>query len=92
VDRVGHGGPPPLVDARIAFGRPLDEIRRRATVSGVDLLIVGAQRSRWLGRAFLGGTARRLLVDPPVPLLLVHPAVSDKRPFELEEGSVLTHV
>src|SRR5207253_1056540 len=66
------------VDLLLAFGPPEGEILASAAAQGADLIVAGAHRARWLGRAYLGSVGRHLLRQSPVPLLLVPPVAREE--------------
>ncbi len=56
----------------IAWGRPFEEILKKATEFGVDLIVLGtAGHSADLERALFGSTAEKVLRSAPCPVLCV---------------------
>ncbi len=66
------GGEPVTVEPLIAWGRPFEEILKRARTLSVDLIVIGSSgRSADLERALFGTTAEKVLRAAPCPVLCV---------------------
>jgi nucleotide-binding universal stress UspA family protein len=61
-----------VTELMIAWGRPFEEILRKASDLSVDLIVLGtAGRSADLERALFGSTAEKVLRAAPCPVLCV---------------------
>lgn len=61
------------VDAKVLIGRRANKLRQYARATEADWLVAGKSGRGRLSRFFLGSTAANLALDPPCPLVLVHP-------------------
>ena len=52
-------------------GAPVEEIIHAAKQDQVELIVMGTHGHGWLGRALMGSTTQRVIVDSPVAVLLV---------------------
>jgi nucleotide-binding universal stress UspA family protein len=59
--------------AVLATGVPWRQIVATISESGVDLVVIGTQRRRWLEHALLGSVAEKIVRMSPVPVLAVPP-------------------
>jgi nucleotide-binding universal stress UspA family protein len=69
---VRHGVSVTVSDLPVEQGDVAETLRRRATQSGADMLVMGAFVHSRLREMILGGTTQSLLKDSPVPLFLSH--------------------
>ena len=60
--------------AVVATGVPWRQILAAVGETGIDLVVVGTQRRRWLEHALLGSVAEKIVRTSPVPVLTVPPA------------------
>jgi nucleotide-binding universal stress UspA family protein len=52
-------------------GAVVDEIIKAAKNEQVQMIVMGTHGHGWFARAVMGGVAQRVIVDSPVPVLLV---------------------
>lgn len=67
---VRHGVKATVIDLPAEGGDVAETLRRHATLSGADMLVMGAFVHSRLREWVLGGTTQSLLKNSPVPLLL----------------------
>jgi len=69
---VDEGGGPLAAELMVVWGRPFEEILKKAAELMVDLIVLGtAGRSADLERALFGSTAEKVLRATPCPVLCV---------------------
>lgn len=69
---LDDGGEPVDVQSLVSWGRPFEEIVRRALSLGVSLVVMGSSgHSADLERALFGSTAEKVLRAAPCPVLCV---------------------
>jgi hypothetical protein len=50
---------------------PADHVLEVAQETGAELIVIGLRRRSAVGKLILGGSAQRILLDAPVPVLAV---------------------
>jgi nucleotide-binding universal stress UspA family protein len=55
---------------RIAYGDPVDEIRREAEAGAYDVIVVGSHGRGGLAQVLLGSVSKALLEEAPCPVLV----------------------
>lgn len=69
--RLGQPAPTWSVVSSTAAGDVASILLQLAAKSGAELLVVGSRRRSEIGKFFLGRVAQRVLLDSPVPVLVV---------------------
>jgi nucleotide-binding universal stress UspA family protein len=69
----------PTCKAVVTTGVPWRQILAAIAEPGIDLVVLGTQRRRWLEHALLGSVAEKIVRMSPVPVLTVPPAPAAAR-------------
>lgn len=57
-------------EMKIAYGDPVDEIRKEAAAGDYDFIVVGSHGRSAVGQVFLGSVSKALLEEAPCPVLV----------------------
>jgi nucleotide-binding universal stress UspA family protein len=57
-------------EMKIAYGDPVEEIRKEVAAGAYDFLIVGSHERTAVGKLFLGSVSKALLEEAPCPVLV----------------------
>jgi len=80
LDRVRPEDPAVTVERRLEDGQPAATILRVAREEGADLIVLGTQGRRGLGRLLLGSVAEQVVRQAPCPVLTTNLAVPATAP------------